>query len=589
MATGKFKILVIESSSSVKALLEDAVKAADSKTSAHLSFAQDIAAGYEMLSHDAVDMLLIPTQQSSQDKQTSPINAVSLLTAASEKGLSVQILCQPGAPEITPWYIGALRFGIHKNVLRILGALGRWWSLREQDQDTPEVYRKLLNRISDGVAEVDVDDTIRWANTALQRSLGDVNLRGVSIEQIIKPSDVHQLRTIRQQLDSGVVIPFPVRLATGQMVELDPTVRFGQDGKQVGSSIVFRGVRSNQESERGRELFTLYSVATALSQASSLEQASTSVLTRIMELLDLAAGGIHLSRDDRRFTHGLSLDSPGREAMAHLGEKVRDKGRAVVHRELPVDESTHFDVLSKGGIRGVAVIPLQSQGEFLGSLWFLSTDPGHFSREVVSLLISISVQLVVALENFRHTEERLKEEANRRQFYRDALAAVTHGKLHLLESPELEETWSQSGPALGERAIRSYADVPEMRKFVEQTLLGQGFTEEKAHDMALCATEAAGNVIKHAEYGWVRIRGDADVVRICIEDRGPGIHFSNLPSAVLKAGFSTAPSLGMGYSILLEMADAVFLSTGEHGTSVILEVTSKVIDPLEAFAGLDLL
>jgi anti-sigma regulatory factor (Ser/Thr protein kinase) len=238
---------------------------------------------------------------------------------------------------------------------------------------------------------------------------------------------------------------------------------------------------------------------------------------------------------------------------------------------------------------GLAVIPLQVQGQVTGCLWFVSTDPGHFSREVVSLLISLSIPLAVAVENFRHVEDKLQEEASRRQFYRDALHAVTRGKLYLCEPPELALVWSQAGLSAGERHISSYADVPGLRHFVEETLLAEGFSEEKCHDMALCATEAAGNVVKHAESGRLEIRILGEEACILIEDRGPGISFTNLPNAVLTAGFSTAPSLGMGYSILLEMADALYLCTHPAGTSVMMQVSRKVVDPLEAFAAFDLL
>jgi anti-sigma regulatory factor (Ser/Thr protein kinase) len=153
----------------------------------------------------------------------------------------------------------------------------------------------------------------------------------------------------------------------------------------------------------------------------------------------------------------------------------------------------------------------------------------------------------------------------------------------------LAQVWSEAGHSAGERHIESYADVPGLRSFVEATLTAEGFSEERCHDMALCATEAAGNVVKHAESGRLEIRVLGEEAWILIEDRGPGISFSNLPNAVLTAGFSTAPSLGMGYSILLEMADALYLCTHPGGTSVLLRVSRKVVDPLEAFAALELL
>ena len=53
-------------------------------------------------------------------------------------------------------------------------------------------------------------------------------------------------------------------------------------------------------------------------------------------------------------------------------------------------------------------------------------------------------------------------------------------------------------------------------------------------------------------------------------DCGHGIDSLILPKAVLRRGFSTKPSLGFGYTIMLEVADRVLLCTGTSGTTVVL-------------------
>ena len=49
-----------------------------------------------------------------------------------------------------------------------------------------------------------------------------------------------------------------------------------------------------------------------------------------------------------------------------------------------------------------------------------------------------------------------------------------------------------------------------------------------------------------------------------------GIESLILPRVTLQRGFSTKPSLGLGYSIMLEVADHILLRTGPRGTTVIL-------------------
>lgn len=512
-----------------------------------------------------------------------------LLQQAEGAGLSIGMLFEPrceGLPGLL--YFARARFGPHKQAGQLLSSCGSWWEMRPNELAIHERYRKLLNRVGDGMVEVDGEDTIRWANAAMKRALGESELMGLRLEQLVKPADVPQLRSIRAQHAAGVVIPFPIRLATGQMVEVDPSPRFDSLGRPLGSSIVFRGVQAGEETERGRELFVLYSVATVLSQASSTEEALVAVVSRILEQLELAAGGVFLGSPHepvQAVARGIEL---GEEADAALRGLCAEASKAHVVRDLAASDRPRLEALRAAGAQGVAVVPLQVKGEPIGSMWFVSTDPGHFSREVVSLLISVSVQMAVAVEHARHVEARLEEEASRRRFYRDALQAVTRGKLTLCELPDIDEVWEAAGEQLGSLEIRVGGDVPRVRGLVEEIFRSQGFIDDRCYEIALCASEAAGNVVKHAECGLLEVRANSESVSLKISDQGPGIHFSNLPRAVLSAGFSTAPSLGMGYSILLELVDALHLATGDGGTCLILEVARKASDPLEAFVGLNL-
>jgi len=512
----------------------------------------------------------------------------SVLAIADEAGYLLAGVFRPQARKRL-LYHWRVRVGAQKFPQNLMKKLGEWWETRGTEASVHERYRKLLNRVSDGILELDGQDLIRWSNTTLQRALGVDDLVGLSLEQIVKPSDVAQLRMMRRQHSAGVVASVPVSLVNGQEVELDPNLRLAKDGSVLGSSLVLKGLKNTEQSIRGRELYVLYSVATLLSQASTLDQALETVLQRSIQLMDLAAAGAWFGEGQAGQWRGLDLEEPVQQIIFDFCQKTMGQSKPLIYRQLNKETEVPLTTLKAAGVMGLAVVPLNVQGQSTGCLWFVSTDPGHFSREVVSLLISLSIPLAVAVDNFRHVEDKLQEESSRRQFYRDALQAVTRGKLFLVEPAELSEVWDNSGTSSGERLIHGYDDVPGLRKFVEQTLSEQGFSDERCHDMALCATEAAGNVVKHAESGRLEIRVLDEEASILIEDRGPGISFTNLPNAVLTAGFSTKPSLGMGYSILLEMADALYLSTHPGGTTVMMRVSRKVVDPLEAFAAFDLL
>lgn len=55
-------------------------------------------------------------------------------------------------------------------------------------------------------------------------------------------------------------------------------------------------------------------------------------------------------------------------------------------------------------------------------------------------------------------------------------------------------------------------------------------------------------------------------------DDGPGIEALSLPDVALTKGYSTADSLGMGYKVMIEFADKVYLATSREGTVVAVEM-----------------
>ncbi len=509
------------------------------------------------------------------DLLLSPSFRCELHDLAEQAGLIVPVIFS--FQELV--YYGRVRFGIHKWAYRLLAKTGQMWELRPGGDEAPDRYRKLLNRVADGIVEVDAQDTICWANATLRQALGE-QIVGAKLEKAVDSGDRVRLRTLRHQHLAGVVVPFPIRLRTGQLVEVDPSPRFGSDGTQLGASIVFRGLGKEEgQTDRAKELFALYSIATAISECTGLEQTLKKVVRLTMELLELSAAGVFLG-EKLEVCRGHQVDSELEEHLRVACAAMGPEKKASVFRQLPDNHP-----LSESGWCGFAAVPMRNQEETIGYLWFASGEGGGFSRETVSLLISIASQVTTVVENLGYMEQQLQAESERRRFYRDALCAVTQGKLALCERSELDEVWADSGRLLGHHDVRETADVPKVRRLVESSLSEEGLPEEKVADLALCVTEAVGNVVKHADRGRVEICGNEDLIRVRVDDNGPGIDFAQLPSAVLTAGYSTAPSLGMGYSILLEMLDRLHLTTGEGGTSLILEMQKKVADPLDAFIG----
>lgn len=502
---------------------------------------------------------------------------------AAENGLPVPFLLRS---ENDGQYIGVCRFGLHKQIFKSLASVGEWWELRAGRSRPYEVFRKMLNRVSDGIAELDAGDRIRWVNTTLKQALPHVKWEGARLQDVVEQSDEHRLRALRSQHTTGVVMPFPVHLPNGEQVELDPSPWYDEQGDLMGTSLLFRQVKNTAEQEsRANELFCMYSMATALGQAASVEEALSTAINRTTELLNLPVGGAILDYDGFHLNEVTAKDGEVPEKLReHFSGLVRsfpNNKKALVEREVSKDH-----MLTPFQLQGYLVVPIEIGEQKAGGLWLLSDQKGQFSREIVSLVISIVNHLSIIVENHAYTEAQLTAELEKRRFYKDALCAVTQGKLYLCEREELEAAWADAGQSKGEVEITATADVPKSRHFVEHALADEGLTDERIQDAALCSTEAVGNVVKHADRGLLAVRSTEESVTIRIADQGPGIDFAHLPNAVLKGGFSTAPSLGMGYSILLEMMDRVHLSTDQHGTVLLLEIRKVEPDPLAAFAHL---
>lgn len=167
---------------------------------------------------------------------------------------------------------------------------------------------------------------------------------------------------------------------------------------------------------------------------------------------------------------------------------------------------------------------------------------------------------------------RKEQEASRNRLYHDVLFAATGGRLQLMERTALApllEGWSE----MLEMEITEPSQIAQARQVAERVASAAGLDEEGKTDAALCVSEAVTNALKFGTR--VVFRGGCfeDQMRFVVEDDGPGLERSLLPQVTLQKGFSTGASMGMGFSLMLEMMDQVGLCTGPEGTTVLLAKT----------------
>ena len=172
-------------------------------------------------------------------------------------------------------------------------------------------------------------------------------------------------------------------------------------------------------------------------------------------------------------------------------------------------------------------------------------------------------------ELYRAEEALRRQEEDKRRAYVDVLDAVTGGKLILLTDEEVEH---ELGVPLTEPVAFT---TPGELAVARRTLLGAaeaGFPGRVRHtDLLSTVGEALDNALKHAGGGTYRAYARDGNLQVAIADDGPGIDFRTLPRATLTPGFSTSASLGMGFTIMLQLCERVLLATRPGRTVVILE------------------
>jgi PAS domain S-box-containing protein len=185
-------------------------------------------------------------------------------------------------------------------------------------------------------------------------------------------------------------------------------------------------------------------------------------------------------------------------------------------------------------------------------------------------------------EEEKHVLEQSLEE-QKRKFYRQIILSVTEGKLEICDEEDVLPFIENAAVGMD---IHEAMDASLARQEISGICGNYGLKDERLHQMTIAAGEIITNAIKHAQGGRVYAGKTDNEVWVGAVDNGRGIESLILPSAVLRRGFSTKPSLGLGYSIILDACDRVLLKTDTDGTTVILlkNLGENNIPPLSTIA-----
>ncbi len=154
--------------------------------------------------------------------------------------------------------------------------------------------------------------------------------------------------------------------------------------------------------------------------------------------------------------------------------------------------------------------------------------------------------------------------------YKDVIYSVTQGKFNLLNESKSKPI-SCEGNVLTEMKIVQPGDINTARELIHKVFEQEKYSPEKINHAMLCISEAATNVIKHANYGIMQIRKIDKGIRVTIADKGPGMEMDKLPNMVFLNGFSTKISCGYGFGIINKFANKIYLGTSRNGTFLAMD------------------
>ncbi len=173
-------------------------------------------------------------------------------------------------------------------------------------------------------------------------------------------------------------------------------------------------------------------------------------------------------------------------------------------------------------------------------------------------------------------ETALRQEAQARvlEFHRQTLRAVTGGRLRLCGPEEVPALLR--GERLSSLPLLDGADVSRFRRHLRALASQRGFEDGRLDDLCSCVSEAAANAVRHSGGGVAQVWAADEGFTVLVSDCGAGLAPDALLSSCMGAGGDQpGESLGMGFRLMLALADTLALCTGTEGTQLVLTVRNQ--------------
>jgi anti-sigma regulatory factor (Ser/Thr protein kinase) len=320
-----------------------------------------------------------------------------------------------------------------------------------------------------------------------------------------------------------------------------------------------------------------------LSRELAAEPEPAAALWRLVEAIraDLEIDRIGVYAYDRTsntLSHVTGVSALGQPEFSistyELDEEVTPLKR-VARREIPYYFTTDVQrdyphVRLNPAVRSHVILPIIAGDELVGALCADNCLTGREMPETLLEPLFLYAGLAaLPLFALYQRKERERVEELRHHIAAEVLFAVTSGRVLLCGPEEIRSEWPAPGQGV---TIGREEDIRRVREAVHRRGLTVGMQEQRAADLVLCASEAATNALLHGGGGGAVVEARDGRVRVRVTDHGHGISAEDLPRATLLKGWSTRASMGLGFTIINETADRVFLHTGPEGTTLIVEM-----------------
>ncbi|MDP2719438.1 MAG: GAF domain-containing protein [Dehalococcoidia bacterium] len=387
--------------------------------------------------------------------------------------------------------------------------------------------------------------------------------------------------------------------------------------------------------QRTGELSALNAIVTTINQSLDLDRILNDALTKILTVLDIEAGAVHLLDEKSGLLvmmvhRRLSPDFAKKINKLKLGDgvvgRVAQSGEPIIVNDVTAGPRTTVIEGETGVFQAYISLPVQSRNRVLGTLSLASYTPNKFDAETLRLLSATGEAIGIAVDNARGAQsleeankirENLLEklisaqEEERRRIARElhdeacqSMAALAINLETIADSlPEKYHSARQKLRTLKERAIQTAEGIRNLALELRPSILddlglfnaidwyAKGYLVKRGIDVKIDADhskmklppytetmlfriiqEALTNVGKHAEATKVRVRMRGDTSRFIVEVEDNGKGF-DVEAALKKEG--VRQNLGLhGMSERATLLGGSFNISSEpgKGTTVHVEV-----------------